>query len=159
MHTTKTHRPGHASLRKGRSSEPGRIYSVTWATRRRMPVLAELKVARIVIRCLMHCDTSDWSRTLAFVVMPDHVHWLFELGDGKTLAELVETVKSYSTREANKHRIATGSLWQAGYYDRAARRDDDLVVISRYIVANPLRAGIVDDIGRYPYWDAVWLTG
>jgi len=152
-------RPGHASLRRGRFSEAGRVYSVTWATNGRIPFFTQLRPARIVIRCLMHCDASDWSRTLAFAVMPDHVHWLFELGHKKTLAELVEAVKSHATRKANEDGITTGSLWQAGFYDRAARRDEDLVVISRYIVANPLRAGIVDEIGQYPHWDAKWLTG
>ena len=31
--------------------------------------------------------------------------------------------------------------------------------VARYIVANPLRAGLVERVGDYPYWDAVWLTG
>ncbi|MGB4488330.1 MAG: transposase, partial [Pseudomonas veronii] len=25
------------------------------------------------------------------------------------------------------------------------------------IVANPLRAGLVEHIGQYPLWDAIWL--
>jgi putative transposase len=29
--------------------------------------------------------------------------------------------------------------------------------IARYVVANPLRAGLAGTIGDYPYWDAVWL--
>jgi putative transposase len=29
--------------------------------------------------------------------------------------------------------------------------------IARYIVANPLRAGLVERLGDYPHWDAVWL--
>jgi hypothetical protein len=29
--------------------------------------------------------------------------------------------------------------------------------IARYIVGNPLQAGLVDRIGDYPHWDAVWL--
>ena len=28
---------------------------------------------------------------------------------------------------------------------------------ARYIVANPLRAGLVKQIGDYPLWDAIWL--
>jgi len=28
---------------------------------------------------------------------------------------------------------------------------------ARYIVANPLRAGLVERLGDYPLWDAVWL--
>jgi len=29
--------------------------------------------------------------------------------------------------------------------------------MARYIVANPLRAGLVERIGDYPLWDATWL--
>jgi len=30
-------------------------------------------------------------------------------------------------------------------------------MIARYIVANPLRAGLVSRVGDYPLWDACWL--
>jgi hypothetical protein len=29
--------------------------------------------------------------------------------------------------------------------------------IARYIIANPLRAGLAESIGDYPHWDAIWL--
>jgi len=48
-------------------------------------------------------------------------------------------------------------LWQKGYFDRALRREEDLKAMARYIVANPLRAGLVEHIGQYPLWDAIWL--
>jgi putative transposase len=48
-------------------------------------------------------------------------------------------------------------LWQKGYHDRAIRREEDLLAVARYIVANPLRAGLVKRVGDYPLWDAVWL--
>jgi hypothetical protein len=37
------------------------------------------------------------------------------------------------------------------------RKDQDLQVAARYIVANPLRAGLVKRVGDYPLWDAIWL--
>ena len=37
------------------------------------------------------------------------------------------------------------------------RRDEDLRGLARYIVANPLRAQLVQRIGDYPHWDAMWL--
>ena len=43
-------------------------------------------------------------------------------------------------------------------YDRAARKHDDIRRIDRYIVANPLRAGLVQNIGDYPHWDCIWMT-
>ena len=52
-----------------------------------------------------------------------------------------------------------GAVWQPGFHDRALRKNEDLVTASRYIVANPVRAGLVEHIADYPHWDAVWLTG
>lgn len=48
-------------------------------------------------------------------------------------------------------------VWQRGFHDRALRQEEDLIATARYVVANPLRAGLVDRIGDYPWWDAVWL--
>jgi hypothetical protein len=31
------------------------------------------------------------------------------------------------------------------------------VAVARYIVANPLRAGLCRHLGDYPLWDSVWL--
>jgi hypothetical protein len=37
------------------------------------------------------------------------------------------------------------------------RREEDVLSVARYIVVNPLRAGLVARVGDYPLWDAVWL--
>jgi hypothetical protein len=48
-------------------------------------------------------------------------------------------------------------VWQKGLHDRAIRVDEDIVAIARYIIANPIRAGLVKSIQEYPHWDAIWL--
>jgi len=72
-------RCGHA-LRKGRHSEPGRVYLVTSVTRNRSPVFAELSAARCLVHSLIKEQEIRRAATLAYVVMPDHLHWLFQLG-------------------------------------------------------------------------------
>jgi hypothetical protein len=37
------------------------------------------------------------------------------------------------------------------------RSDEDVIATARYIIANPIRAGIVEKVGAYPLWDAVWI--
>jgi REP element-mobilizing transposase RayT len=89
--------------------------------------------------------------------MPDHLHWLFVLRTGN-LSSLVAKFKQASAGEVNRISGSSGqALWQRGFYDRAARKDDDVHALARYIVANPLRAGLVEHIGDYPFWDAIWL--
>ena len=48
-------------------------------------------------------------------------------------------------------------MWQAAFHDHALRKEENLHEIARYIVANPLRAGLVSSLAEYPHWDAVWL--
>jgi REP element-mobilizing transposase RayT len=48
-------------------------------------------------------------------------------------------------------------IWQKGFHDHALRREADVVGIARYIVRNPVRAGIVMRPGLYPHWDSIWL--
>ena len=49
------------------------------------------------------------------------------------------------------------NVWQKGFHDRAVRQEDDLPAIARYVVANPVRAGLVTKTGTYPHWDAIWV--
>ena len=85
--------------------------------------------------------------------MPDHLHWLLKLGK-PALAQVVGQMKGRSSRAS---RPIDGHLWQRGYYDHAIRTDENLRNVARYIVANPLRAGLVVRIGDYPLWDSIWL--
>lgn len=88
--------------------------------------------------------------------MPDHLHWLVQLKTG-SLNQLMQRLKSRSAISLNRLHGTHGAIWQKGYHDRAIRDEEDLRDVARYIVANPLRAGLVKRIGDYPFWDATWL--
>jgi len=143
--------PHAKSLRKGRVSASGNIYLVTSVSLNRQPVFLDLYIARKVVCSLYASDQIDRTKTLAFVLMPDHLHWMVQLGSGFSLSRVVRDVKSISAHHVGR------PIWQAGFYDHAVRREEDLLRMARYVVANPLRAGLVKDIGMYPHWDADWL--
>ncbi len=88
--------------------------------------------------------------------MPDHFHWLVELKNS-TLPALMLATKSRSARAINAHLGRSGRLWQKGFHDRAIRREEDLLAVARYVIANPIRAGLVRRVHDYPLWDAKWL--
>lgn len=144
-------------LRKGRYSETGRIYLVTAVAEARRALFADIALGREVVCSMRHHDLAGDSETLAFVVMPDHFHWLFGLGEDISLDRLVKSVKSFSARRINRHLGGRGRVWQSGFHDHALRRDEDVVHVARYVVANPLRAGLAERLGDYPLWDAAFL--
>ena len=144
--------PNSHRLRLGRHSEPGRIYLLTACTHDRRPFFAEAKAGRQLVRELRAAQEQGWVGSLAWVIMPDHFHWLIQLHK-QELSLLMKQVKANSSRRLRM----PGRIWQTGFHDRALRKEDDLLAVARYIVANPLRAGLVTRLGDYPLWDAVWL--
>ena len=148
---------GTKSLRSGRRSIEQQVYHITTVTKDRTPRFASLSAARCVVRAMIRIEDSRIADTWAFVIMPDHVHWILQLQHQSTLSACVGSMKSQSATSIRRRRISHETTWQRGFHDRAIRQNDDLIAIARYLVANPLRAGLVSTIGDYPHWDSVWL--
>jgi putative transposase len=149
--------PHSRDLRKGRVSESGRIYHLRTSTARPEPLFADLFLGREVVAALRLQHDQAKVQSLAFVVMPTHLHWLVQLQGNTTLDGLMQAVKGASARGINQRLGRSGPLWQEGYFDRALRAEDDVRAIARYIIANPLRARLCKHIGDYPLWDAIWV--
>src|SRR5690606_41587155 len=73
------------------------------------------------------------------------------------LGSVVGRMKSASGVHANRVLARTGPVWEPAFHDHALRRDEDLRSVARYIIANPVRAGLVDRPGDYPFWDCIWM--
>lgn len=138
---------GHKALRRGRASLPGHFYHLTFTVADRAPVFSDWHLGRAVACCLNSPELLRDASSQAWVLMPDHMHWLVQLGEELQLDELVRRVKSASAQRVNRLRGHSGALWQQGYYDHLIRDDENLRDVARYIVANPLRAGLVKRVG------------
>ena len=154
---TGNNRPGHQALRRGRFSIPGGIYLVTTTTDQRVPLFADFWTGVAVSGCFTDARLLGDTRMLAWVLMPDHVHWMLELGTQTGLSDMLNRLKSASARRVNRHLERKGAVWARAFFDRALRKEDDLKGMARYVIANPVRAGLVERLGDYPFWDAVWL--
>ena len=58
--------------------------------------------------------------------------------------------KGRSSRQVNLLLKRKGPIWQRAYHDHAARENEDIRGMARYIVFNPIRAGLVNKIWRIP---------
>ena len=144
-------------LRLGRVSIPGQPYHIITTTHARRPIFRDLAAARPVILEMRRMHTDGWLHSHAWILMPDHLHWLFTLGERASLAAAMNRFKSASAHGLRQQRRECEVVWQKGFFDHAVRQEEDLHAIARYIVANPLRAGLCDMVGDYPWWDAEWL--
>jgi REP element-mobilizing transposase RayT len=144
------------ALLRGRCSHEGAAYLVTTTTASRLPLFRSLRLAAIVASELRRLERSGHWHVKAWVLMPDHAHLVLELR-GAPLSDAVQLFKGRVARRVNVARRTRGALWQPGYHEHAIRRDENLLAIARYVITNPVRAGLVRRVGDYPFWDACWL--
>ncbi len=102
-------------------------------------LLKKSDVAAIVVNALRHFDRDRYVLD-AFAVMPNHVHVLVRLAGGQTLADILHSWKSFSTKAINQLLERTGRLWQEESYDRIVLGWNELVRYRGYIVRNPEKA-------------------
>ena len=82
---------------------------------------------------------SQWYGLLAWVVMPNHLHFLVEIR--KTpLSKIVKELKRYASREVNKILRRTGAFWCEDYFDTYMRDAQHQLKTQRYIENNPVKA-------------------
>jgi REP element-mobilizing transposase RayT len=147
---------GRRALRQGRVSIPGQLYLLTTVTRHRECLFADPAHARAASRVVHAASTWAGSRLLAWVLMPDHWHGLLQLGD-EPLSRVMNRFKACASRALHESCGLDGPPWDRSFHDHALRVEEDVKAVARYIIANPVRAGLADNVFAYPYWDAVWL--
>ena len=82
-------------------------------------------------------------RLHAYIVMPNHVHVLFELFDAKALSRILHSWKSYTAKAINREMGTTGAVWHAEYYDRLIRDGEHYLNVIRYLRKNEAAAGAI----------------
>ena len=127
--------------------------------------LEDRRVAAEVQHAMLYFAGTRYD-VLAYVVMPNHVHWVF-----KPLPTWRERCASRPAREIIMHSFCrqtarvgnrilgrTGRFWQHESYDRIVRDDDELHRIIDYIEFNPVKAGLCE---RPDHWEfsSAWRGG
>jgi len=146
-------RPPRLAASEYQSTRP---FFLTICTDQRHPWFVSPAVVDIVLWHFLQVAGGQGIEITAYCFMPDHMHALLnDTGAPFDLRRYVHQAKQRSAHAFSRDRQAR--LWQEGYFDRALRHDEVMVDVVAYIVANPVRVGLVERVGDYPHWDAVWL--
>ena len=105
-------------------------------------LLARPDLAGIVQESILHFDGERY-RALCWVVMPNHVHAIFELNDDYPLPKLVQGLKGFTGLMINRKLEREGPFWQREYFDRAVRDEAHFRNAVEYIHNNPVKAQLV----------------
>ena len=143
---------GYRKLRAGRWSSEGHIYFITFNTLERRRLFCNAAVATDAARLIHETAQRLDGRLIAWILMPDHWHGLIEIGNGMPLPTYIRRLKGAVSRKLSLLHPDLPAVWQDGFHDHAIRRSESIEAIAGYLLMNPIRAGLVEDLSHYPYW-------
>jgi REP element-mobilizing transposase RayT len=111
--------------------------------------LCVANIAALVEKALLHHHERRF-RLLAWVVMPNHVHALIEVGE-TPLTKIIQNWKSIVAVEANKMLVRRGPFWQPDYWDHYMRDVEQTRKTVRYIENNPVKAKLCRAAEDWPF--------
>jgi len=117
--------------------------------------LGDPRVAQLVVDSLHHRDGHVFELD-TFCVMSNHVHVVFtplskEDGTCHALPAIMHSLKRYTAHQANLLLGRQGQFWQHESYDHVVRDEAELLRIRRYVLNNPVRAGLVQQWDEWPW--------
>jgi REP element-mobilizing transposase RayT len=120
--------------------------------------LSRKEITEIIIGSLQFWEGIKL-KNIAYTIMPNHVHWVFELfkndkvGNLVYLQDILQSVKRFSSYHINKIENRNGTLWQKESFDTTIRDEKHLYYAVRYTLNNPVKAGLAND---WRNWAGTW---
>lgn len=105
---------------------------------------------KIIIEAIQFWEGKKLSN-LAWSIMPNHVHWVFQLLEKDEeskpvyLQDILQSVKRNTANRINKAEARTGNLWQKESFDTTIRDEKHMYYAIEYTLNNPVSAGLVKD--------------
>lgn len=116
-------------------------------------LLGDEPFASIVCNALLFHDTVRY-RLHAWVVMPNHVHILFQPLPSHSLASIIKSWKGVAARAINSRLGKRGSFWHKDYFDRGIRDQAHFESVFEYIENNPVKARLCKRSEGWAYGSA-----
>ncbi len=129
---------------------PGAIYHVTSRGNARLPIFEDDHDRQRFFVILQEVlKRFNWL-CHAYCLMENHYHLVVETIDSN-LSQGMRHVNGVYTQDFNRRHNRTGHVFQGRYKSIVVDRDNYLLELCRYVVLNPVRAGLVSQPGTYPW--------
>jgi REP element-mobilizing transposase RayT len=128
------------------------VFFLTVCVAHRRPVLADPRIADILVQAWRHATSLHGWLIGRYVIMPDHVHF-FASPLGEVAKNLSGFLKYWKRSTAIRLRKAgLGQFrWQREFFDHLLRNEESYAEKWEYVRHNPVRAGLVSDPSEWPY--------
>ncbi len=115
----------------------------------RQPIFFAEKDYLYYLDCMQKAKNKCHCRLYSYVLMTNHVHLLIEPSHPGDLGRFMQSVGRRYVRYINETYGRSGTLWEGRYKSAVVSQDEYLIVCSRYIEFNAVRAGMVEHPGDY----------
>lgn len=95
------------------------------------------------------CGRFNWSLH-AYCLMTNHYHLIVETPDGN-LSTGMRQLNGVYTQRFNRRHCRVGHVFQGRYHAILVQKETHLLELTRYVVLNPVRAGLVAEPGHWPW--------
>jgi len=116
--------------------------------------LLDSRIANIVAEALHYRDGKKY-RLDAYSIMPNHVHVVFapSINNGQPLAlsSIMHSLKRNTAKLANRILERTGAFWEHESFDHYIRNQREFNRIVKYVLQNPVKAGLVKTWNEWPW--------
>ena len=129
---------------------PGAIYHVTSRDNARSAIFIDDEDRRLFLSCLSEVVTRFHWRCHAYCLMDNHYHLLIETPEAN-LSLGMRQLNGVYTQRFNRRHGRVGHMFQGRFKAIVVDRDSYLLELCRYVVLNPIRAGMVADVAHYAW--------
>jgi putative transposase len=135
---------------------PGALYHVTARGNARQPIYTDARDRQQFLTVLAAVvERFDW-RCYAYCLMDNHYHLLIETPRGN-LSVGMRQLNGVYTQRFNRRHGRVGHVFQGRFKAIVVERESYLLALCRYVVLNPVRAGVVKQPERY-LWSSYRAT-
>ena len=132
-------------------------YFLTICTHHRARLFVSDSAVRVVVTQLSRTAHAERFSVIAYCLMPDHIHAL--VGGTHPAADFREFVRLFKQQSAFRWKRENAStLWQRSYFEHVLRDEEDTIGVAKYILENPVRAGLVERPEAYPYLGSMTVS-
>lgn len=125
-------------------------YSLTFCTDSRRQHFVSADAVKLVKSHILRTANNQAFAIIVYCFMPDHLHLLVEGRSAEADLKLFMTLAKQSSRFYFA-KTFHARLWQRYGFERVLRREEKTALVARYILENPVRAGLVRTIEEYPF--------
>ena len=142
--------------RRSRLQFAGAVYHVMARGNRRSTIFHDDEDRRQFLQVVGRAARLYDLRIMAICLMGNHYHFILET-PGRNLSDSMHFINGVFAQRSNRRHGQTGHVFEGRFRSLIIQQESYLMRAARYVVRNPVRAGLVTDAGAWP-WSSYGAT-